>query len=190
MGEAMREPLPAVAFTHVHSFRIANGEEALAARVRLADGTIGHGFTLNLEAIVARDMAAWDALARSRGVPVQALFAPFDGAADESAGTFEILPAGSSALVLDPWALQTLEDLHAAAAVAPAGYALLAPNSHPWELDWCATVAASLQARLPHGPAGIVSNVSTVSTVRARRGPGVGMDWTLEPGFAQLHWQT
>ena len=54
-----------IAHTHVHSLRIASGAEALVARVLAADGTAGYGFTLNLDAGVARDMAAWDALARA-----------------------------------------------------------------------------------------------------------------------------
>ena len=39
----------------------------------LADGTAGFGFTLNLDAGVARDMAAWDALGRAKGVPLYGL---------------------------------------------------------------------------------------------------------------------
>ena len=62
-----------IAYTHVHSLRVASGAEALVARVLLADGTAGFGFTLNLDAGVARDMAAWDALARLKGVPLYGL---------------------------------------------------------------------------------------------------------------------
>src|SRR3974390_3174570 len=61
-----------IAHEHVHSMRVeagANaGAEALAARALLADGTAGFGFALNDDAGMARDMAAWDALARSKGV--------------------------------------------------------------------------------------------------------------------------
>ena len=59
--------------THVHSLRIASGAEALVARVLAADGTAGYGFTLNMDAGVARDMAACDALGRSKGVPLYGL---------------------------------------------------------------------------------------------------------------------
>ena len=62
-----------ITYTHVHSLRVASGAEALLARVLLADGTAGFGFTLNLVAAVARDMAAWDALGRSKGVALHAL---------------------------------------------------------------------------------------------------------------------
>ena len=62
-----------IAHTHVHSLRVASGAEALLARVLAKDGTAGFGFTLNLDAGVARDMAAWDALARAKGVPLWGL---------------------------------------------------------------------------------------------------------------------
>jgi hypothetical protein len=60
--------------THVHSLRLRNGAEALVARVMTADGVAGFGFSLGPEALPARDMAAWDALGRSRNVPLYALF--------------------------------------------------------------------------------------------------------------------
>jgi len=60
----------AIAHTHVHSMRLACGKEALVARVLAADGTAGYGFTLNEDAAVARDMAAWDALAQSLRQPL------------------------------------------------------------------------------------------------------------------------
>ena len=36
----------------------------------LKDGTAGFGFSLDLDATVARDMAAWDAHAKSAGKPL------------------------------------------------------------------------------------------------------------------------
>ena len=62
-----------ISHTHVHSLRVATGEEALVARVLAAGRTEGFGFTLNLDAGVARDMAAWDALGRAKGVPLHGL---------------------------------------------------------------------------------------------------------------------
>ena len=53
--------------------RPASGAEVLVARVLLKDGTAGYGFTFNEDAGVARDMAAWDALGRCKGVPLHAL---------------------------------------------------------------------------------------------------------------------
>lgn len=42
---------------HVHSTRLASGEEALIARVKTSDGRIGYGFSLSLDATEARHMA-------------------------------------------------------------------------------------------------------------------------------------
>jgi hypothetical protein len=42
---------------HTHSFRLANGEEALVTRVLAEDGRIGYGFTLTLDATASRHMA-------------------------------------------------------------------------------------------------------------------------------------
>ncbi len=46
---------------HVHSMRLASGDEALVARVVTAAGKIGYGFSFGLEATEARHMAEWDA---------------------------------------------------------------------------------------------------------------------------------
>jgi hypothetical protein len=46
---------------HVHSLRLATGEEALIARVVAPDGRIGFGFSLRLDATEARHMAEWAA---------------------------------------------------------------------------------------------------------------------------------
>jgi len=52
-------------FTHVHSIRLATGQEALVARVLTEDGRTGFGFSLRLDATEARHMAEWDAGARA-----------------------------------------------------------------------------------------------------------------------------
>jgi hypothetical protein len=49
------------AFVHVHSIRIASGEEILIARVIAGTGKIGHGFSFRLDATEARHMAEWEA---------------------------------------------------------------------------------------------------------------------------------
>ena len=46
---------------HVHSLRLATGEEALIARVVAPDGRIGYGFSFRLDATEARHMAEWAA---------------------------------------------------------------------------------------------------------------------------------
>jgi hypothetical protein len=54
-----------VAFTHVHSVRLASGHEALVARVLTKDGKTGFGFSFRLDAGEARHMAEWHAGARA-----------------------------------------------------------------------------------------------------------------------------
>jgi hypothetical protein len=53
--------MSARAFLHVHSMRLADGREALVARVVADDGRIGYGFSFALDATAARHMAEWDA---------------------------------------------------------------------------------------------------------------------------------
>jgi hypothetical protein len=50
-----------LAFIHVHSMRIASGEEVLVARALTTDGKVGFGFTFRLDAAEARHMAEWHA---------------------------------------------------------------------------------------------------------------------------------
>ena len=171
-----------VAHTHVHSLRLASGAEALAARVRLAaEGAtpaVGYGFTLNDEAIVARDMATWDALARARNLPLPAVF----GAAHRASVEVRAAPVEGST-VLDPWRCYTLEELRHRATSAPGPVTLLAPNAHPWELHWCAVLAASLALREL-----CIACAGASATLPVPKSVGHGIDWSLEPGWAQLHW--
>ena len=46
---------------HVHSMRLATGEEVLVARVVAPDGRMGIGFTFRADATEARHMAEWNA---------------------------------------------------------------------------------------------------------------------------------
>jgi hypothetical protein len=50
---------------HVHSMRIATGEEVLVARVLAPDGRAGFGFSFRLDATEARHMAEWAAGVRA-----------------------------------------------------------------------------------------------------------------------------
>lgn len=52
-------------FTHVHSIRIASGEEVLVARVLAENGAVGYGFSFRLESTEARHMAEWNAGVRA-----------------------------------------------------------------------------------------------------------------------------
>jgi hypothetical protein len=53
--------LAAVSYVHVHSMRLAAGQEALVARVLTKDGKTGFGFSFRLDAAEARHMAEWHA---------------------------------------------------------------------------------------------------------------------------------
>jgi hypothetical protein len=192
-----------IAHTHVHSLRVDSGAEALVARVLAAGGTAGFGFTLNLDAGVARDMAAWDALARAKGVPLWGLLGgsyrkvvkitkdelpaiPPDWAALRK----DILDGRHELLRIDPFAWGSVEMVSTIAAVAGAfdlGIALLAPNAHPWEIQYCAALAATLKGEdtriisrkeLPQKE----MKVSTTS--------GLGIDWSAEPSFSKIQWQS
>ena len=192
----------AIAHTHVHSLRLASGAEALVARVLVADGTSGFGFTLNLEAGVARDMAAWDTLGRAKGVSVCCLLGGFHRkkislikdenpsvAPDWTALRKDILDNRYELLRIDPFAWGSVEMVQTIAAVAAAfdlGIALLAPNAHPWEIHYCAALAATLKGddtRI------IVRGVLPFTSVSVSESPGVGTDWACEPGFADIRWQ-
>jgi len=202
----MAAPL-CIAHTHVHSVRIAHGTcagaEALVARVLAKDGSAGFGFTLNMDAGVARDMAAWDALARSRGVP---LFALLGGShrrstkivkdelpalpADWTALRRGILENRYDLLRIDPFAWGSVEMVQTISAVAQAfdlGIALLAPNAHPWELQYCAALAATLKGE---DTGIIVRSDLSFSSIPASDIPGTGIDWSAESSFSKIQWQS
>ena len=187
--------------THVHSLRLASGAEALAARVRIAAGAEGFGFTLNEQAVVARDMAAWDALGQAKGVPLYGLLGGCHRkrtnlvkdetpsiAPDWTALRQDILAGRHELLRVDPFAWGSLEMVQTIAAVANAfdlSIALLAPNAHPWEIQYCAALAATLKGEdsriiLRKEPPDKVVTVSEL--------PGLGIDWSLEPSFSKIQW--
>jgi L-alanine-DL-glutamate epimerase-like enolase superfamily enzyme len=192
-----------IAHTHVHSLRLASGAEALVARVLAADGTAGFGFTLNLDAGVARDMAAWDALGRSKGVP---LFGLLGGSyrkkinllrdqnpsipRDWTALRKDILDGRHELLRIDPFAWGSVEMVQTIAAVAAAfdlSIALLAPNAHPWEIQYCAALAATLKGEDTRI---VVRSVPSFSSISVSENPGIRIDWPLEPSFSSLQWQS
>lgn len=170
-----------IAHTHVQSLRILSGAEALVARVLTAEGGAGYGFTLNLDAAVARDMAAWDALARSRRVPLCTLL----GGRRRKSVAVESDGGRGTSLRVDPFAVGSVEGVQAIAARAGGALALLAPNAHPWEIAFCAALAAAHAA----GDVRIVLHSEpAVSSIAVPEIPGVGVDWSLEPAFAALRW--
>ncbi len=192
-----------IAYTHVHSVRVASGAEALVARVLAADGTHGFGFTLNLDAGVARDMAAWDALARAKGVPLHGLLGgSYRQAvklvtdelpaipADWSALRKDILDGRHELLRIDPFAWGSVEMAQTIAAVAAAfdlSLALLAPNAHPWEIQFCAALAATLKGEDTRI---IVRSLPSLNSIPVSQNPGIGIDWSVEPSFSKIQWQS
>lgn len=155
--------------------RIAAGAEALVARVLTAEGVAGFGFTLNFEAIVAREMAAWDALARTREVPFYALFGK------KSRQQMEIVVADAAGI--DPFAGAPLEKVRQRAATLKT-VALLAPNAHPWEIAYCAALGATLAGEVRIALPG----EAPARLVAVPDAPGIGIDWSIEPGFQSLRW--
>ncbi len=59
------------AFIHVHSIRVATGEEALVARVLAENGRPGYGFSFRLDATEARHMAEYHAGVRADRPPYE-----------------------------------------------------------------------------------------------------------------------
>jgi L-alanine-DL-glutamate epimerase-like enolase superfamily enzyme len=188
--------------THVHSLRIASGTEALIARVVAKDGATGFGFTLNMDAGVARDMAAWDALGRAKGVPLWGLLGGSHRkttritkdelpaiAPDWTALRKGILENRYDLLRIDPFAWGSVEMVQTIAAVANAfdlGIALLAPNAHPWEIQYCAALAATLKGEDTR----IIVHSDSSSAIPVSENQGMGIDWSVDPSFSKLPWQS
>lgn len=192
----------AIAHTHVHSMRTAAGAEALAARVMLADGTAGYGFTLNDDAGVARDMAAWDALGRSRGVPLYGLLGgtyrrkvrverddlpalPHDWEALRKG----VLENRWDLLRIDPFAWGSVEAVQTVAAAAAAfdlGVALLAPNEHPWEIQYCVALAATIRGE----DTKVIVRKASPGEMPVSQEPGVGINWSVEAALQKIQWQS
>src|SRR5258706_1730757 len=192
-----------IAHTHVHSLRIASGAEALGARVGAADGTAGFGFTLNLDAGVARDMAAWDALGRSKGVALHSLLGgsyrrQVKCEKDENPAITpdwtllrkDILDGRHELMRIDPFAWGSVEMVQTIAAIAGAfdlSIALLAPNAHPWEIQYCAALAATLKGEDTRI---IVRSALAFTSIPVSESQGIGIDWSVEPAFSSIKWQS
>jgi L-alanine-DL-glutamate epimerase-like enolase superfamily enzyme len=153
--------------------RTLGGAEALVARVVTTHGVAGFGFSLGLEATPARDMAAWDALGRSRNLPLYALFGR--KTREHAAIT------SNAAAAIDPFELLSIEAVLAEAGSREAA-CLLAPNGHPWELSYCAALAAALPGSIR------IAAEASIRSIVVSESPGIGIDWSIEPGFATLRW--
>jgi hypothetical protein len=167
-----------IASTHVHSMRTLGGSEALVARVvTVGDGVTGYGFSLGPEATPARDMAAWDALARSCNVPLHALFGK------KTRGQVPVArdEAGHGAKI-DPFELLSVENVLAKARTHDS-LVLVAAHSHPWELSYCAALAGAMSGNVV-----IAARHAQITSLSVSDAPGIAVDWSLEPGFAALRW--
>ena len=170
-------PAPvSIAKTHVQSLRLRNGAEALVARVLTADGVPGFGFSLGPEALPARDMAAWDALGRSQSKPLYALFGT---RLRERVAIGQENPRRLREV--DPFELGSVDAVRSVA--VDGGVVLVAPNAHPWELSYCAALAATLA-----GEVQIAVRVPSMHSIIVSDAPGIDIDWSFEPGFAELRW--
>jgi len=166
-----------IASTHVHAMRLTSGAEALVARVVTTDGVAGYGFSLGPEATPARDMAQWDALGRSRNLPLYALFGK------KMRERIDVVHETDDRMTIDPFAMLSIE-----AALAECRgretLCLVAPGGHPWELSYCAALAAALPGKIV-----IVAEVP-IRSIDVLDSPGIEVDWSLEPGFAAIRWYT
>ncbi|MGH8764434.1 MAG: hypothetical protein ACRET8_01840 [Burkholderiales bacterium] len=172
------------------------------ARVLLGDGTAGYGFTLNDDAGMARDMAAWDALGRSKSVPLHVLLGgsyrkQVKAEKDEnpaippdwSALRKDILDNKFDLLRIDPFAWGSVEQVSTIAAAAAAfdlGVALLAPNAHPWEIQFCVSLVATFRG----DDSRVIVRNSEAKVFSLKEEPGIGIDWSLEPAFSKIQWQS
>lgn len=170
-----------IAHTHVHSLRILSGAEALVARVLTTQGVAGYGFTLSLDAAAARDMAAWDALARSRNIPFYSLF----GARRRDSVLLVRDDGRQEPTRVDPFSAGSIEAVRSMAGSTGRAVRLIAPNAHPWEIACCAALAATLAA---HDVCILLPTEPGTPSVAVPDLPGIGIDWSLEPGFGAIRW--
>lgn len=170
-------PAPvSIGHIHVHALRLASGAEALAARVLSVDGVAGFGFSFGPEAFPARDMAAWDAAARARGVPLYALFGK------KMRERVAIVREQPRHRRIDPFD-HLLEEVQSRLQRDEEA-ALLAPNAHSWELAYCAALAAAVAGEVKIA----VPRDVQLESIAVPDTPGIAIDWSVEPAFAAIRW--
>jgi hypothetical protein len=146
------------------------------------EGSSGFGFSLSMDAAVARDMAAWNAYAAGTGKPFSQKEVPV--VKDEQPALAPDWEKVRRAMVeksyklirIDPFAWGSVEAVQSVRAGAEAlniPLALLAPNAHPWEIAWCAALG---------GDRVIVRSDPVQASARSE------IDWSLEPAFAAIRW--
>ena len=100
----------------------------------------------------------------------------------------DILAGRHELLRIDPFAWGSVEMAQTIAAVAAAfdlGIALLAPNAHPWEIQYCAALAATLKGEDSRI---ILRTEFPEKEIRVSEIPGLGIDWSFEPAFSSIQW--
>jgi len=148
----------------------------------LAKEGTGFGFSLAMDAAVARDMAAWNAYASTTGKPfAQKEITVVKDELPALAPDWEkvrraIVEKRYKLVRIDPFAWGSVEkvlNVVAAARELKIPCALLAPNAHPWEIAWCAALG---------GDRVLVRRDPVQATARPK------IDWSLEPAFAAIRW--
>jgi len=168
----------ALAHTHVHSIRLADGAEALVARLLDIEGRTGFGFAFTLDASRARLMALSDLAAKRRGLSFAAL------AGGPYRRTVPLVWTGAwPGERIDPFEASPEAILARCARLTDPG--LIAPGAHAWELAYCAMLAAATPAPkvavlVPRKPRRALAEVPGL--------PGLGIPWRDEPGFARTGW--
>ena len=169
-------PAPvSIGHIHVHALRLASGAEALVARVLTLEGVAGLGFSFGTEAFPARDMAAWDAAARGRGVPLYALFG------NKMRERVAIVLEQTGHRRVNPFD-GLLEEIRSR--VQPDAATLVAPNAHPWELSFCCALAATVAGDVKIA----VPRAVDLESIAVPDTPGIAIDWSVEPAFAAIRW--
>jgi hypothetical protein len=80
-----------------------------------------------------------------------------------------------------------VQTIAAVAAAFDLGIALLAPNAHPWEIQYCAALAATLKGEDTRI---IVRSELSLSSIAVSTQSGIGIDWPVEPAFSKIQWQS
>ena len=75
----------------------------------------------------------------------------------------------------------------AAATAFDLGIALLAPNAHPWEIQYCVALGAILRG---DDNKVILRTELKEKEIKIPNHPGIGIDWSLEPAFGKIQWQS
>jgi L-alanine-DL-glutamate epimerase-like enolase superfamily enzyme len=110
--------------------------------------------------------------------------------ADWSAMRKGILANKYDLLRIDPFAWGSVEQVTTIAAAAAAfdlGIALLAPNAHPWEIQYCVALVAVLKG---DDSKVILRTDIKEKEIQISNQPGIGIDWSLEPAFSKIQWQS